>query len=185
MKITTEWLKEKRACRDGIAWYIKSGCEDPSELLDKIIENDRLDWAEWLVSHMVTHKQAVSWAVECAESVLPIFEAKHTGDDRPRKAIQAAKDWIAGKITATQARAAAAAADAADAAYAAYAAYAADADAADAAYAAYAAAAADAAYAYAYAYAADAAYAAARREHRIKNLKRGLEIAMTKEQPNE
>ena len=165
MKITTEWLKEKRACRDGIAWYIKSGCEDPSELLDKIIENDRLDWAEWLVSHMVTHKQAVSWAVECAESVLPIFEAKHPGDDRPRKAIQAAKDWIAGKITATQARAAS--------------------DAADAAYAAYAAAAADAAYAYAYAYAADAAYAAARREHRIKNLKRGLEIAMTKEQPNE
>ena len=150
MKITAEWLKEKCACRDGVAWYIKSGCEDPAKLLDTIIENDRLDWAGWLVSHMMTHKQAVSWAVECAESVLPIFEEKRPGDDRPRRAIQAAKDWIDGKITANAANAAA------NAAYAA--AYAADAAADAAAYA--------------------AADAAGRKSHRIKNLKRGLEIAM-------
>ena len=93
----------------------------------------------------------VDISVRFAESVLPVFESKHPNDDRPRKAIDAAKAYIANPCDKT----AAAAADAADAATA-NAAYAA-ANAANAAYAAYAAYyAADAAY-----YAADAAYYAA------------------------
>jgi hypothetical protein len=97
-------------------------------------------------------------AAEWAGAVLPIFEAKTPGDDRPRKAIEAAEAWADGPSEARRKAAAAAAAAAADAAYAAdAAAYAADAAyAAAAAAAAYAADAADAA-----AYAADAASAAA------------------------
>ena len=57
---------------------------------------------------------SVDLAIFCAERVLPIFEAKYPNDDRPRKAIEAAKNG-----------------NAADAAvYAAYAAYAAAANAA-------------------------------------------------------
>jgi hypothetical protein len=33
------------------------------------------------------------WAADCAEHVLPYFEDKHPGDDRPRKAIEACRDW--------------------------------------------------------------------------------------------
>jgi hypothetical protein len=107
----------------------------------------------------LTHVQNVSIAVECAEHVLHIYEAKYPDDKRPRQAIEAAKAWLDNPCDATRnaADAAAYAADAADAAaYAADAAY-------DAAYAAaYAAYAADAA-AYAAAYAAYAADAAAER----------------------
>ena len=106
-------------------------------------------------------------AIEFAEQALPIFEKRRPNDERPRKAIQAARDYLDGKISLDALRScrshAADAADAAADAYAAYAAYAADAYAASDAYAAYATA--DAAYAYAaaaaaYDYAADA-YAAA------------------------
>ena len=95
------------------------------------------------------------WAADCAERVLPIFEAKYPNDNRPRLAIEAARgvDGDAAYAAAAYAAAYAAYAAAADAAARAAA------DAADAAaYAAYAAYAADAAYA---AYAADAAARAA------------------------
>jgi hypothetical protein len=35
------------------------------------------------------------WAADCAEHVLPWFEEKHPGDDRPRKAIEACRKWVA------------------------------------------------------------------------------------------
>jgi hypothetical protein len=77
-----------------------------------------------------TKKDAVAFAIFAAEQVIGIFEAKRPGDERPRKAIEAAKAWLADP--SEENRQAADAAYASDAAYAAYAAY---------AYAAYAAAA--------------------------------------------
>lgn len=91
----------------------------------------------------------VMFAVLCAEAALHLFEGKSPADNRPRKAIEAAKKYL-------KTHNAADAADAADAAYAAFAAFA-----AYAAGAAGAAGAADAAFAaYAAANAADATYAA-------------------------
>lgn len=41
------------------------------------------------------------WAADCAERVLPTFETQHPDDDRPRKAIEAAR--AAGRVvTATE-----------------------------------------------------------------------------------
>jgi hypothetical protein len=53
------------------------------------------------------------WAADCAEHVLPYFEEKYPGDDRPRKAIEAARAWTRGEIRVGEARAAAVAAHAA------------------------------------------------------------------------
>ena len=39
------------------------------------------------------------WAADCAERVLPIYEEAHPGDDRPRLAIAAARDFAEGRIT--------------------------------------------------------------------------------------
>lgn len=50
------------------------------------------------------------WAADCAERVLPLFEAQLPTDERPRKAIEAARAWARGEIGARVARAAAIAA---------------------------------------------------------------------------
>jgi len=34
------------------------------------------------------------WAAECAERVLPLFEAAHPGDGRPHRAIEACRAWV-------------------------------------------------------------------------------------------
>jgi hypothetical protein len=108
-------------------------------------------------------RDSVALAVYAAEQVIGLFEKNRPGDERPRKAIDAAKTWLADPSAAAYAYADDDAAAAAAAyAYAAYA-YAAAAAAAAAAYAyaAYAYAAYDAAYDAAAAAAADAADAAA------------------------
>jgi hypothetical protein len=40
----------------------------------------------------------VLWVIDCAHSVLPIFESEYPNDNRPRNAIEAAKKWAQGKI---------------------------------------------------------------------------------------
>ena len=59
-------------------------------------------------------KEIRLFAADCAEFVLPIFEKEYPNDDRPRKAIQAARDYANGLMSREQL---AAAWDAADAAW--------------------------------------------------------------------
>src|SRR3990167_646278 len=72
----------------------------------------------------------IAFAIYCAESVLPLFEAKYPDDNRPREAIAAAKAYMAGSITLKELKNKRNAANAAAYAAAAYAAaYAVDANA--------------------------------------------------------
>jgi hypothetical protein len=56
---------------------------------------------------MRDHRSQALWAADCAERVLPCFEDVFPGDDRPRKAIEAARAWARGEIRIGEARAAA------------------------------------------------------------------------------
>ena len=59
------------------------------------------------------HRSLALWAADCAEHVLPSFEANHPEDGRPRQAIEAGRAWARGELPMSQARAAAFAAHAA------------------------------------------------------------------------
>jgi len=59
------------------------------------------------------HRLLAEWAAQCAEHVLPLFEAARPRDPRPRRALEQIRAWIRGEITMTQARAAAGHANAA------------------------------------------------------------------------
>lgn len=59
------------------------------------------------------HKAIATWAADCAERVLPLFERAKPGDSRVKAAISAARRWAGGKITMADARKAAVAAHAA------------------------------------------------------------------------
>lgn len=59
------------------------------------------------------HHLLALWAADCAQHVLPLFEAEQPDDDRPRRAIAMARAWTSGEVTMTQARTAAGYANAA------------------------------------------------------------------------
>jgi hypothetical protein len=53
------------------------------------------------------HRHLATWAADCAEHVLPLFEAARPDDDRPRRAIERARAWVRGEVTMTESRTAA------------------------------------------------------------------------------
>jgi len=132
-----------------------------------LLDIQHYDWANWLIVRVMERKQYLAYAIFSAEQVIGIYETQHPSNDRPRKAIEAAKRVLENDTPENRANAwaayAAAYAAAADAEAAAWAAYA-------AAYAAYAAYAAGAAAYAAYA----AAYARIEKQTRILNYGMGL-----------
>ena len=162
MKVTKKWLKEKRACcsEQDMNRAEKELKGDVKLITDTLLKEDRFNDANWLLTKLMDKNQCIKYAIFAAKQVLHIFEEKYPKDDRPRKAIEAAENYL--KDPSENNKKAAY-----DAAYAAYAAGATAYAAADAAiYAAthaatYAAAAAHAATSYTVtSYAAAAAHAA-------------------------
>jgi hypothetical protein len=163
MIVSIKNLKELGACREGTEYALAHlNGMDASIAINGLIKADKLEWANWAISRLISKENRIRYAIYAASHVIKIYEDKYPSDTRPRDAINAAKRYL--KTQTEKNRAAANAAS-----YAAYAAanvasYAASNAASNAAYAAYAAAnaaanaASNAAYA-AYA-AANAAYAA-------------------------
>ncbi len=58
------------------------------------------------------HRQLAAWAADCAERVLPLFEAGRA-DDRPRRAMDVARAWARGEVPVGAAQKASVAAHAA------------------------------------------------------------------------
>jgi hypothetical protein len=168
--INLQFLASKKACKDGIEYFKENYPDEISakELILDLISKNKHRWAHWLITRLLTKETRIKYAIFAAEQVLYIFEDKYPEDDRPRKAIEAAKEYLNNPNAAAYDAAYAAAVNAANAAHAAahaavnaaaHAAYAAV-NAAVNAYAAYAATYAAADAAYATDAAADAAYAA-------------------------
>ena len=160
MKLTLKILKSFSACHDGKMWFAAQKSRTVKGVVDKLIAQSKLDWANWTVSRMTNHDNKIRYAIFAAEQVLSIYEKQHPDDARPRKAIEAAKKYLADKSEKNK--------NAANVANAA--AYAAANAAANAAYAANVA---NAAYA---AYAANAAYAAANAAMKEKIIRFGLTL---------
>ncbi len=59
------------------------------------------------------HHRLAIWATDCAEHVLPLFEAARPNDDRPRRALELGRAWARGEVRWQEARTAAGHANAA------------------------------------------------------------------------
>jgi hypothetical protein len=103
-------LRKHNACSDRYDHLVSKlgpewGDKDEINLLDILKHNGTADclWALCAtVEHPEGNKAMRMMAADFAEVVLPIFEKEYPKDDRPRKAIQAARDFATGKITAQE-----------------------------------------------------------------------------------
>jgi hypothetical protein len=112
---THNLVKAANACRPGFERFtirealIVKGYDDNSLLpLSLILEINGLDDAVWLL-RAVPEQQASErdriarlFACDCAERVLPIYEAQHPGEERPRRAIQAARRFALDEISSSE-----------------------------------------------------------------------------------
>jgi hypothetical protein len=129
--ITKDYLKNLSPCEDRYKHYLKH-YKDFEGTLEEFLDLPELTHEDkiWVFVRSLDKDKLRLVAADFAERVLHIFENKYPNDDRPRKAIEAARRNDKDAADATYAARAAAYADAAavNAVYAAYAAYA---DAAD------------------------------------------------------
>src|SRR3990167_1391554 len=91
MKISEEWLKKNNACSDGVKWFLDQEETDAAKVALKLLKAGNFDWSNWLLTHVMTHRQKIQYAVFSAEQVIEIYEKKYPEDQRPRKAIEAVK----------------------------------------------------------------------------------------------
>jgi hypothetical protein len=82
-------LREWSACTDGYEWA-ESNCDSLSDAWQKC---ERGDWLLWLLEKAgyADKSKLITILCNCAERVLPVFEAKYPDDQRPRQAIEAAR----------------------------------------------------------------------------------------------
>ena len=119
MKITLEFLKKHNACSEGMKFVKENnliGLES-TDFIEKLIELKKLQWANWLTVRVLCKIDNVKYAVYAAEHVIDIFEKEYPDDDRPRKAIKAAKAYIANPRQKTRDAAQSAAQSAAEASW--------------------------------------------------------------------
>jgi len=120
MKMDLEFLRNHNACESAIKIYTTRQEQDPFKIIellqngcDELVDIDKaeqLEWANWLIAHLLNIDDKIRYAIFAAEQVLSLFEEAYPGDDRPRKAIAAAKEYLEDKTARAAARAARAAA---------------------------------------------------------------------------
>lgn len=94
LKITTEFLESINACDEGKDWVAKYEDKEPIAVIRCLVADDKWEWANWLIVRIMDYKQHVSYAIFAALQVIDIYEKQYPGDDRPRKAIEAAQRCV-------------------------------------------------------------------------------------------
>jgi len=96
MYTTLNKIKEHGPCTDGweklLKFLGKTKADNRRLSFKRILESNGLDDALWALQTL-PYKDRCLFQADVAESVLHIFEKQCPDDDRPRKAIQAARDW--------------------------------------------------------------------------------------------
>ena len=115
MQTTLNKIKSHLLCEPGwenlLNHLNKTEADDEVLELRTILESNGLDDTIWAFRAVDgKDKEIRLFAADCAELVLPIFEKDYPKDNRPRKAIQAARDYANGLIGAEELNAAASAA---------------------------------------------------------------------------
>jgi hypothetical protein len=103
MQTTLNKIKEHSPCEDGWEKLLnhlnKTQSDDEPLDLRTILESNGLNDTIWAFRAVEgKDKEIRLFAADCAEMVLPIYEKQYPNDDRPRKAIKAARDYANGLI---------------------------------------------------------------------------------------
>ena len=93
--LTKKYLLRIGASEEAVQAFEAQPIRDTRQILLGLYEQERYEWANWLLCRVMSRRQRIKYAIHAAEPVLPIFEAAYPGDDRPRKAIKAARAYLA------------------------------------------------------------------------------------------
>ena len=59
MKINAEWLKNWNACKKGKNWFFARNYKTDKDIIQSLIENKKLDWANWAICRLMNNDQKI------------------------------------------------------------------------------------------------------------------------------
>ncbi len=70
------------------------GLED-IDFIEKLIDLNKLNWANCLIVRCIKHKiNKINYAVYAIEQIIDIYDKEYPKDNRPQKSIELVKEWI-------------------------------------------------------------------------------------------
>ena len=76
-KITKEWLTAERACVDGVDYYNTLNETDAVKIMDQLLSDKKLNFANWTICHLLKKEDKVRYAIFAARQVLPLWEKEY------------------------------------------------------------------------------------------------------------
>jgi len=100
MKITLKFLKSNHADKKVIDWFIHQQDDDLEIIINKLIGEEKFQWANWLLSRVLNKEEIVKYAIFSAELALNLHEKKYQ-ENRLGLAIEAMKKRLIDLPTAS------------------------------------------------------------------------------------
>lgn len=96
MRITEKWLIAKGACYGGLCWFTEQRERDAIKIVNKLMYEDLVDWANWLVCRVLkTRLHKIAYAEYCARRVLPHYTLGFPEDKRSAKLLAMVRRYVA------------------------------------------------------------------------------------------
>jgi hypothetical protein len=93
-QINAEWLRDQKACEEGKDWFARQEERIAIKVVDKLILEEKLDWANWLLCRLLKRKDKIRYGIFAAQLTIENFEKIYPDDKRPRRAIEAALTYL-------------------------------------------------------------------------------------------
>lgn len=95
MKIFERNLVDLGACKEAIAYFEENKMEGKSlkTCIRKALKDGHWDWCNWILLRLMTYENQLKYAIFAIELIIDVYENEYSNDDRPRKAIEAAKTY--------------------------------------------------------------------------------------------
>lgn len=97
MKMTLDILNEPCVCYPKRIEFAKKnkliGLED-IDFIKKLIELDKLNWANWFIITILYEKNQFNYIIFAIDQFIDIYEKEYPSDDRPKEALKSIKAWI-------------------------------------------------------------------------------------------
>jgi hypothetical protein len=91
MDLSIDILQEWGACSDGRYWFITQEETNHIKLVEKLIKQDKIFWAHWLISRTLGFIGGIKYVVYVAKTVLYLYESEYPKDFRLHKIVELAE----------------------------------------------------------------------------------------------
>ena len=78
MELTTKWLKERDACRDGIDWFEQQKNKDLKSITDKLYNTQQYGWCFWLSYRTTMRARLLLFGLISLSFLMSILSIKYT-----------------------------------------------------------------------------------------------------------